>query len=370
MAGSASATGSRDPRLDFFRGLALVTIFVNHVPGVGIYEDMTTRNFGYSDAAEAFVLMSGMAAGLAYSKGLLSGDFLKTAVKVWSRAFKLYSVHIAISLAAVLVLLAGLQFFGETAVFGSVNVRTIVRDPFTGLLGLFSLGHQLGYFNILPLYMVLLVVTPFLVALAGRNKAALLAGSVAVWAAAGLLQANFPNYPTQGGWFLNPLSWQLVYVIGLLAGMSAKRDECLVPFAPGLFALSAGFLMWSLVVVRWQLWPSATIEALPTVFGGFDKTYLSLQRLLHVLALAYVVCSISSIRKVSGSLVAAPLVLLGRNSLAVFATGSVACIVLQVYRSVVPTNFGEDTLLLAGGLAVQFLAASGGVPRLPFLARA
>ena len=56
----------RDLRLDVFRGLALVMIFINHVPGT-VYENFTNRNFGLSDAAEGFVLMSGVAAGLAYS---------------------------------------------------------------------------------------------------------------------------------------------------------------------------------------------------------------------------------------------------------------------------------------------------------------
>ncbi|MDP2781934.1 OpgC domain-containing protein, partial [Devosia sp.] len=56
----------RDLRLDMFRGVALVMIFINHVPGT-LYESFTNRNFGFSDAAEAFVFMSGMAAGLAYS---------------------------------------------------------------------------------------------------------------------------------------------------------------------------------------------------------------------------------------------------------------------------------------------------------------
>lgn len=370
MAGATAGTGTRDLRLDFFRGLALITIFVNHVPGVSFYEHVTTRNFGYSDAAEAFVLMSGMAAGLAYSRGLLSGDFWRTALKVWARAFKLYSVHIAISLAAVLVLLCGLEFFGETTVYGSVNVQAVVDDPFEGMVGLFSLGHQLGYFNILPLYMSLLAATPLIVHLAGINRAWVLTGSVLIWAVAGTFQINLPNYPTPGGWFLDPLSWQLVYVIGLLAGMSAKHGERLVPFSVGLFALSTAFLVWSFVVVRWQLWPSATIEALPTVFGGFDKTYLSLQRLLHVLALAYVLASIPSVRKAAASAAAAPLVFLGRNSLVVFATGSVVCIVLQVYRSIVPTDFAEDTLLLAAGLVIQFLAASGGWNRSGLPARA
>ena len=59
------APSTRDARLDVFRGMCLVMIFINHVPG-NPYERFTSRNFGWSDAAEAFVMMSGIAAG--YSK--------------------------------------------------------------------------------------------------------------------------------------------------------------------------------------------------------------------------------------------------------------------------------------------------------------
>ena len=56
---SATALNGRDARLDMFRGIALLMIFINHVPGTA-WENFTSRNFGFSDAAEAFVLMSGM----------------------------------------------------------------------------------------------------------------------------------------------------------------------------------------------------------------------------------------------------------------------------------------------------------------------
>lgn len=360
MTNLTSSTKERDLRLDFFRGLALVTIFINHVPG-NVLEHLTTRNFGFSDAAEAFVLMSGMAAGLAYAKGFISGDFTDSALKVWRRAGKLYSVHIAITLAAILILMTGLQFFGEMTVFRSVNARPMLSDPFTTLLGVFTLGHQLGYFNILPLYMVLLAATPFLITAAARNRFGLLVASIALWLTAGVWQINFPNYPTQGGWFLNPFSWQLIYVVGLLAGMAAKRKEALVPFNPVLFVAAGTYLVYSFAVVHWGFWNFALYPEMPSVLGAFDKTYLSLQRLLHVLALAYVVVNLGFIRKASSSLVAAPINMLGRNSLSVFATGSLVCIVLQVYKSLAPTDIHTDMLLLAGGLAVQYVAASGGI---------
>lgn len=361
-----SAAG-RDTRLDFFRGLALVTIFVNHVPG-NILEHLTSRNFGFSDAAEAFVLMSGIAAGFAYSRGFLSGDYLKTSAKVWGRALKLYTVHITITLAAIVILMAGLRYFGEMTVFRNVNTSAVLADPVSALAGVFSLGHQLGYFNILPLYMALLAATPLMMWLASISRGLLLGCSIAVWLAAGLWQINLPNWPTPGGWFLNPFSWQLVFAIGLLAGMSAKQGRKLVGFDPLLFWGSVAFLAYALFIVRFGFWNMAVHEGIPTFIGAFDKTYLSLQRLLHVLCLAYVLSNVAVVARMASAAAAAPLNYLGRNSLPVFAAGSVICIFLQVMKSIYPTSVPLDLVLLSGGLALQYAAAAAGSFRLPALA--
>ena len=74
------ASGGRNTVIDFWRGLVLVIIFVNHVPG-NILEHLTRRNYGFSDAAEAFVFISGLSVALVYfpklaqaACSILSGD--------------------------------------------------------------------------------------------------------------------------------------------------------------------------------------------------------------------------------------------------------------------------------------------------------
>ena len=112
--GGGEPLRGRDPRLDMFRGLALVMIFINHVPGT-VYENFTNRNFGFSDAAEAFVFMSGMAAGLAYSGKFITanswGTYWTAIARVWARARQLYFVHLTITLLALgIFAFAALQF--------------------------------------------------------------------------------------------------------------------------------------------------------------------------------------------------------------------------------------------------------------------
>ena len=71
----------RDLRIDFFRGLALVMIFVNHVPG-NVFETLTSRNFGFSDATEIFVFLAGYAAALDYSRNFGEQGFAAGAGRV------------------------------------------------------------------------------------------------------------------------------------------------------------------------------------------------------------------------------------------------------------------------------------------------
>src|SRR5690606_25820239 len=117
---AALAPSRRDPRLDAFRGLALAMIFINHVPGT-FYEQFTSRNFGFSDAAEAFVFMSGMAAGLAYSRPLVTDGWLAAALRIWARARQLYFVHIVTTVMAVALMAAGALWWGRIGLLGHNN---------------------------------------------------------------------------------------------------------------------------------------------------------------------------------------------------------------------------------------------------------
>ena len=119
---------ARDQRLDMFRGLALVMIFINHAPGT-LYENWTSRNFGFSDAAEAFVLMSGIAAGLAYSNAFRSGPLWPAVARVWARARTLYFVHLVTTLMTLAIFAAAALWFGIDQPLGSNNVGQLFQHP-------------------------------------------------------------------------------------------------------------------------------------------------------------------------------------------------------------------------------------------------
>jgi hypothetical protein len=359
IAGAQATTPQtgRDERLDMFRGIALLMIFINHVPGT-FYEGLTSRNFGFSDAAEAFVFMSGMASGLAYSNRFRTGSLWAGMTKVWARARQLYFVHITITILSLAIFAAAAKWLGLGELLAKNNIAPLFQQPLGTMIGIPLLTHQLGYLNILPLYMTLLLVTPLLIIVGLRWPVLLALGSVALWALAGHYRLNLPNFPNEGGWFFNPFSWQLVFVLGLLSGMAMKVGKRFIPYHPVLFGLAAAILVFTLI---WMKVPPIGKAMNGTMgwFGSmgapfyliwFDKTFLTLPRLLHALALFYVLGHLPVMRTIAQSWAAAPFRLMGRQGLAVFAAGTVLSMALQVVKAPMDAHPLWDGLLLGGGL--------------------
>ena len=238
------------------------------------------------------------------------------------------------------------------------NVAQIFAHPAGAMLGIPTMMHQLGYLNILPLYIMLLLATPLLLALGIRWPVPVVIGSIVLWAVAGQFRINLPNYPTSGGWFFNPFSWQLIFVIGLLSGVAMKRGTTFVPRSPVLLAVCAAFVVFVLVWVKVKAVGDTGLKTLgwfsglglPFYITWFDKTFLALPRLLHALAVFYVLGHLDIVRRFAGTAVAAPLRLLGRQGLAVFATGTVLSMALQTVKTATQPDPILDGLMLGGGL--------------------
>ncbi|MCX8508175.1 MAG: OpgC domain-containing protein [Rhodobacteraceae bacterium] len=360
-AGPLPVRKARDRRIDFFRGLALVMIFINHVPGT-IYETLTSRNFGFSDAAEGFVFLSGTSAALAYA-GIMTGPKLWPGIaRIWARAWTLYLVHLLVTVWVIGITAATFRWGGDTTLMLRDNVQYFFKDMAGVLTGLPLMTHQVGYVNILPMYAVLLLASPALI-LAGRAHPRLtLAGSVILWLLSGSLMLDLPNFPTPGGWFLNPLSWQLLFVLGLLTGLALRKGERLVPRHPALIGLSIGLLTLSLAWIKLPdfadranavMGKLATL-GLPPVIRDFDKTYLSVPRLFHALALIYLLSALSAVRTLSNSRWVEPITLLGRQALPVFALGSILSFAARSGKLLAGDSFAFDTVLILAGILMMY----------------
>lgn len=346
---------TRDTRLDVIRALALVTIYVNHVPGT-IYENLTHKNVGFSDAAEAFVLISGIAAGFAYGTKFQPGRRLLMTLRAWRRAGVLYVAHMMTTIATLGIFAAGTLWFAQPALMDSINIQAIVEAPVEALLGLVTLGHQLGYNNILSMYAVVLLMLPAFLLLMRFGLGALLAVSFALWLGAGLWRVGPLSYPQEGLWFLNPLSWQFLFVIGLAGAVHVRRGGA-IPFVPWLAAAALAYVVVAFAWIRIPLWGIDVSMGLPAVLTGFDKTFLSAPRLLHVLAAAYLIVAIAPLNALARTDPRNPLAMLGRHALPVFIAGTLLAMASQVLKQVYVESLALDTALIVGGIALQFALA-------------
>jgi hypothetical protein len=348
----------RDTRLDVLRALALVTIFINHVPGQ-MLERLTTKNFGFSDAAEAFVLISGIAFGLAYGRAFTPGNRLQALLKALQRASRLYLAHMITTCMTLVLFICGAWLFRRPGLLCEINILAVLTNLRAGIPALLLLGHQIGYNNILPMYAALLLMTPLVLALDARSPLLALGVSGSVWLAAGIWKIAPHNMLLDGYWFLNPLSWQFLFTIGIVSVTHVRRGGT-IPRHPVAMALAGFYVMFSLVWVVFKLWSLGDHLAalgMPTVLTGFDKTFLSLPRLLHVLSLAYLIIQIPAFSSMLRRPADHPLSIFGRHSLNVFVAGTILAMAGQVILYVDNGNRAVGLFYVVFGLLAQFAYA-------------
>ena len=83
----------RDLRLDFFRGLSLIFIFIDHIP-YNVLSYFTLQSNTFFDAAEVFIFISGYTAALVYGRRLAAKGAIYATAQIWRRAWTLYVAHI------------------------------------------------------------------------------------------------------------------------------------------------------------------------------------------------------------------------------------------------------------------------------------
>jgi hypothetical protein len=344
----------RDTRLDVFRALALLTIFVNHVPGQYL-EHLTHKNFGFSDSAEAFVLISGMSVGLAYGSRFAIGERLAVTLRILRRALTLYVAHIMTSIVTFAIFAGGALWFDRPDLLSEINLRAVVDRTEQGVVSMVLLGHQFGYNNILSMYAVVFLMLPGFLWLYRRSAILLLAVSGTLWLCAGVWHIAPSNFLDDGYWFLNPLSWQFLFVIGFVGVLRARKKG--IARNPVLLALSAAYLVVTMLWVVFSWWSIDFSYGLPAVLTGFDKTFLSTTRLLHVLAGAYLVATIPVLSNWAALPLSHPLVAIGRHSLAVFIFGTILAMAGQVMMFVTGKNPVIGTLYVLLGIVLHFAYA-------------
>ena len=273
--------------ISIFGGVfALIVILVDHIPGC-ILETLTLKNFGFSDAAEVFVFLSGVSVGLAYLPRFQQGGFRAVLNGCWTRAFRLYLVHIALTAAALLVLVIVVENANPIAspervsrFATSEGLSQFLKSPIPSLRDVALLRYHPAA-TILPLYVTLMLWAPFALALALWDMRLALLISAGIYAAGrGPRLALEPRFEL-AGWYFNPLTWQLVFTIGLVCAI-LWRDGLPRP-SPRLLRLSAAVVLAAAIISTSTIGNFTALHSAAVAHLDITKADLGLVRLVHFL---------------------------------------------------------------------------------------
>lgn len=349
----AKVRGARPPNeIDFWRGYALTAIFVNHVPGLW-YEQFTHRNFGFSDSAELFVLLAGWSMRSLVDRQSKSWTPTRLVLRLGGRAVVLYIAQIVITVLALAIIAATALLTDTNLVLQWNNAAAFFEEPLTAHLGMVFLTYQLGYFDILPLYIVLMCLAPVMAMLHRWSTWLLLFVSLAVYCATLTLAFNLPTWPVEGRWFFNPLAWQLIFVIGFVLGGDGPIPAFVSRWRGAFRALGLAIAVLGLVGTIYRWWPSPLNVPYPALFFVANKTFITPMRLFHVLGLVMLFGGAFFWILRYARPLARFFSMLGRNSLNVFCVGSLLSLSAQVVRFSVGGGWWTDTAVLLIGLVVM-----------------
>jgi hypothetical protein len=237
------------------------------------------------------------------------------------------------------------------------NAAAVFYDPVPTHIGLSLLTHQLGYFDILPLYVILMLLGPLLALIDRYAPHIVLPLSFAVYCVVLTFHINPPTWPVAGEWFFNPLAWQLVFVLGFVLSRSDGLGGFVQRNIVWLRFLAAPIVIFALLVVLNDWWPDPTEMPQPILFFISDKTFATPVREIQFLSLAAVFSAAFPFIYWAVRPVVEFLSMLGRNSLPVFCAASLLSLTGQIVRFLYEGYVSIDTVVVIVGVAIMALTA-------------
>ncbi len=373
MSGGGTAAATRDLRLDFFRGLALFSIFIDHIPN-NMLARFTLQAVALGDAAEVFILISGYAAGMVYGRVLDRQGPLIASARIYHRVWQLYVAHVFLFMLFMATVAHAVASLNAGLYADEFRAADFLNEPDVAVIMALTLRFQPTFMDILPLYITLLGVLPLMLMGLRRWPVPVLGLSLALWLAVQFDSTlNLPAYPGPNqGWHFNPLGWQALFYISAWFGWRSTRG--------GVAWLGNRWLLWAAAVVAvaglflrvdWTLhWLYDPVPALfaKSLWPLMSKTDLSPLRFVNTLALALLVARlIKPQARFLASRVATPFVMCGRHSLHIFCLGILLSVVShlvvnELFGGVVlqatVTAVGIGIMIAVAGLMDWFAAAT------------
>ena len=320
---SLPAGRARELRLDLFRGLALWLIFIDHV-SPDILTWFTIRNYGFSDAAEIFIFISGYTAAFVYGRAMFESGFVIATARILRRVWQIYAAHVllfAILVAEVSYVAVSLEkpFYAE-----EMEIVYFLKQPGIAMVQALLLQYRPLNMDVLPLYIVLMLFLPLILQLIKWRANLTLAMSVALYALSWQYDLHLVAYP-KGFWSFNPFAWQLLFVFGAWCALGGATKMSRLLSSPITLWISFAYLLASFCVTLTWYFPQfgyLVPHWLERWMYPISKADLDVLRFAHFLALAAI-----AVRFVPAGWPGLqsrwlwPMILCGQNSLEIFCLG-------------------------------------------------
>ena len=319
----AKVSTERDLRLDLFRGLALWLIFLDHIPSNAV-SWVTIRNYGFSDATEIFVFISGYTAAFVYGRAMDEHGFIVSGARVLKRAWQIYVAHVflfAIYLAEIAYVA---HHFDNPLYTEEMGVSSFLNNPDVTIVQALLLKFKPANMDVLPLYIVLLAWFPPVLWLLRRAPSTALIASATFYALTWWYEWNIPAYPT-GNWVFNPFAWQMLFVFGAWCALGGAQRLSRWINSPVVVTLAIVYLLFAFGICMTWYFPRLAIfvpKFVNDAIYPIDKTNLDVLRILHFMSLAVItVWFVPRDWAALKSPVFWPVIVCGQHSLETFCLG-------------------------------------------------
>lgn len=343
----------RDFRLDFCRGIALIVIFIDHVPGNPL-SAWTLRNFSFCDAAEVFVLISGMSSYLAYGSRYDKQGFAQCLKAIGRNCARIYLAHLLLIAGIAAIIFAVAQRFSGVDYIDWLKLQWLAQDPKSAIVATLTLSYLPRLMDILPLYVLLMAGAAILIPIVKNDYRIALLISAAIYVLAWMFGWNLSADRSGREWYFNPFTWQLLYTIGMVLCHVSRTTPKRLPWGREWLWTAIGFLVVTLAIA-WPLAQLGLTQMIPfSLVWPADKTYLSPLRIINVLALLYVFAFFVPKRaKWLRGRLAEVFISCGRHSLTIYGMGLVLSCLGYVFITESGTPNLANLVVNVAGIALM-----------------
>ncbi len=349
----------RELRLDLFRGLALWLIFIDHLPP-NLLTWFTIRNYGFSDATEIFIFISGYTAAFVYGRAMLESGFMIATARIMRRVWQIYVAHVFLFT----IFLAEISYvatsFENPLYSEEMGIMDFLKQPDVTIVQALLLRFRPVNMDVLPLYIILMSFLPLILWLMKWRADVALGLSVMLYAATWQFDLYLTAYPN-GFWAFNPFAWQLLFVFGAWCALGGAQRMSRILSSRITLAIAAAYLLAAFFVTMTWYWPQLNYlmpRWLEQWMYPINKADLDVLRFAHFLALAAITVRFLP-REWPGlkSRWLRPLILCGQHSLEIFCLGVFLAFAGHFVLAEISGGAGLHFIISVSGILIMCAAA-------------